>query len=172
MKTNIVAFRRQLRAMNADLEQKGNRLATAAAARVFRAAVARTAPLGATGMLRRSIFVFRSRRSRRPNTIYAVSVRSHRRRKIDRKTKKVMLDAYYWGWVEAGHLARGPGQALRGGNRRKALERARLRRAGAAFVPGRWYFRRAFATSSSEAVRAYERRLAKEVARMTAVPGR
>jgi hypothetical protein len=89
-----------------------------------------------------------------------VAARSGRKyQKVRRGKQYANLDAFYWPWVEGGHVARGPGQRIRGGMRRRALERKRLRAAGK-WVEGRWFLRRAFQTQQTAALQAFEKRLA------------
>lgn len=165
VKANLPEFKAQLRAIGVDMERRAVRQASAAAAAVFRAAAQRNAPVQEppgrkghmVGTLRRAIY---ARRVRSPKgvSIYRVSVRQ------GKKEKGKGRDAYYWAWVEQGHIARGPGQALRGGANSKSLQRKRLRAAGG-FVQPKPYLRPAFEQSGGRALQVFNERLSRAIER-------
>jgi hypothetical protein len=74
-------------------------------------------------------------------------------------------DAYYWRWVEAGHVARGPGSRLKGGDRSRALQRKRIKESGGRVVQGVWFMRRAFLANQHQALKAFNARIAARIAK-------
>lgn len=68
-------------------------------------------------------------------------------------------DAYYALWVEEGHFYRKAWQALKGGDRRKAAQRAALAASGATYVPAHPYMRTAFEMTKEAAKKAIIDRL-------------
>lgn len=63
---------------------------------------------------------------------------------------------FYWRFLEGGWIPRGPGQKLRGGSRRRALERRRLTAAGARKVQYP-FLATAFRRAGSAALAAFQR---------------
>lgn len=158
---NLPAFHRQLATMTKWVRVKAVRRSVGAAARVFRRYVKQAAPVQ-TGTLKRAIYSKRSRRSNRRDEIAFVSVRSGAKFGRLRKSGQ-NRDAFYWPWVEAGHLARGPGRRISGGRRTKDLKRSRLRASGAKVVPPSPFLKTGFRTGSSSALAAFNRSMDEQV---------
>jgi HK97 gp10 family phage protein len=125
---NLPDFRRQLRELGERVEKRVVRNATRAAARVFRDAARAAAPVlsepdprRVAGALRRAIYAGPSK-IRRGRGVVASYVGV----KASRTARKTARDPFYWRFLEAGWIPRGPGQRIQGGTRRKALERSRL----------------------------------------------
>lgn len=164
--TNLPEFKAQLRAIGTDMERRAVRQASAAAASVFRSAVQRNAPVQAppgrkghvVGTLRRAIYA-RKLKAERGTVIYRIGVRQ------GRGEQKRNRDAYYWAWVEQGHIARGPGGALKGGVRSKSLQRLRLRAGGGKVVPPHPFFKPAFESAGSRALQVFNERLTRAIAK-------
>ena len=171
VRTNLPDFRRQMDELGPKVGRRVLRFAVAGAARVFRDVARARAPMRQAsarggkvfasrygnrmpGLLRRSIIVVRNRReSGRTTETYTSTVRTG-----DPPTKGgASRDAYYWRWVEAGHVKRQPGGRLTGGARTRSAARAALRRGGE-FVEGRWYMRSAFAQAGNRALAEFYRR--------------
>lgn len=132
IRTNIPEFKRQLDALGQDMEKKIVRSAVNAAATAFRKAIVVTVPVlkkprggRVAGTLKRAIYTYRVRRPE-PGTI-AMKV-SFRKGKAEQKNGR---DAFYGRFLEQGWIPRGPGKALKGGKRTKALQRERNLAAGA-----------------------------------------
>jgi HK97 gp10 family phage protein len=159
-------FSSRLRALGADAV-KVVRSAALAVGTMYKKAAAANAPVlkkrdtrkknpRVAGALRKAIYSARSRRKSKPGLeVVTVSVRS----------KGAKNSAYYWRWVEAGHLARGPGQKIKGGNRLRALTRDRLKASGAKFVPGVHYLERAFKSNQGNAITVFNGRIEKRIAK-------
>lgn len=158
----IPEFSARLRALSGDMQKRVVRSGAMAAAAIFRNEAKENAPRSKLnrrlaghepGTLKKAIFAGRSKSRSKPGTeTYTVGARG-------RNKGKTAKGAYYWRWIEAGHLARGAGQKLKGGDNRRALERRRLRAAGAKFVPPVAYLRRAFQTKGDQALRAFNKRI-------------
>ena len=92
-----------------------------------------TSPRKRTGTLRAAIVVKRQARPARRGHAHHRRAPGQGAQNVKRrrggKTVSVNLDAYYWRWLESGFYPRRPGQALRGGKRTKALQRAAPRAA-------------------------------------------
>jgi HK97 gp10 family phage protein len=128
---NATEFRQQLDVLAKDIREKAVDAAVRAAAQVFRKAVAEKAPVlkedtknRVAGTLKRAIYLKRSKRSTSGARRYFVGIRSCR------KAAKSKRDAFYWRFLEAGWMPRGPGGGLRGGARTRALQRRRNLMAG------------------------------------------
>jgi hypothetical protein len=154
-------FAARLRALrNTDI-RKVARSGAAAAATIFRRSVAANAPVlkkidtrrknpRVMGALKRAVIAARSSRKSGPGKeVYVVSFR----------VRGGKNSAFYWRWVEGGHIVRGPGQRLKGGNRTRALQRARIKASGGSYVPGRWFVRQAFQGNQVQAADAVSKRL-------------
>lgn len=164
--TNLPEFRQQLRAIGADMERKAVREAGRAAMAVFRTVARQNAPVQqgrptrkghVPGTLKRAISVFKLRRHPKGVVLFRLGV--WRGRKAAAKGR----DGYYWSWVEEGHLARGPGRRLKGGNKSRALQRSRLRAAGKGFVEGRFFLKRSYESAQSRALEVFYERLGRAV---------
>ena len=89
-------------------------------------------------------------------------------RKVKRRGgKTVDLDAYYGRFLERGWIPRGPGQQIRGGRRRAALERRRLLAAGAQRVK-KPYIAPAFRIVKDQALKAFYAKAGAAVAKVSA----
>lgn len=167
VKTNLPEFKAQLRALGQDFERKVFRSGVSAAASVFKKLAINEAPVlkrpkkgAVSGLLRRAIYVKRSRDRSPGREHYFVGVRQG---KAARRRKGGSLDAYYWRFVHEGHLARGPGNTIRGGRRRRALERSRLNASGAKRVPANRFLARAFSSGKESALRAFTERVQRRI---------
>jgi HK97 gp10 family phage protein len=162
---NLPDFRRQLRELGERVEKRVVRNATRAAARVFRDAARAEAPVLAepnprrvAGALRRGIYAGPSKvRRGRGIVAFYVGVRAS---KTARKTAR---DPFYWRFLEAGWIPRGPGQRIQGGTRRKALERTRT--AGRRIA--RPFLATAFRRAQGAAVAAFNARIESELATLS-----
>lgn len=163
---NLPDFNAKLKALGYDLERRTVRAGVTAALQIFKRAVIAAAPVGRpsrhvskrrphiSGTLKRSIYIKRSSRSSKPGLEYGI-LRPH----AGQKAAQALQDAYYWRWVEAGHLIRHAGAGLRGGNRSKALQRKRLRAAGAPSVAGVWFIRDSYTAAEAPAIAAFSGRI-------------
>lgn len=161
-------FSSRLRALGSDA-QKIVRAGALAAGVVFRNDARQNAPslkLGSKrkdrvpGALRKSIYATRSKSKSKPGMeVIVVAARAG-----SKTTKKGVATAFYWRWVEDGHVARGPGGKLKGGNRLRAIQRSRLKSAGK-FVPGVAYLRRAFQGKQDQAITAFNKRIEARIAK-------
>lgn len=157
-------FKVKLRELSANMERKVVRAGAMAAANVFKKAAVANAPVlkvprkhRVAGTLRRSIFAGRSKSRSKPGTeLIVVGVRQ------GRKAAKSGRDAYYWRWVEDDHIPRGPGQKIKGGDRRRALERSRLLSRGKV-VPGTFFMKKAFEANQDRAIAAFNQRIAARI---------
>lgn len=155
-------FTSRIRALKSDTQTKVIRSGGLAAANVFKRDAVANAPVlqpngrfnraRRPGALKAAIYASRSRTKSTPGKeVFVVSVRE--------RGKKSSSGAFYWRWVEAGHLARGPGRRIKGGFRSKALQRARYKARGDKFVPGRKFILRAFQGKQQAAIDAFNKRL-------------
>lgn len=162
VKTNLPDFRAQLAALSKEIRTKVAIAATMAALRVFKRTVEGKVPVYSgkprknrvPGTLKKSIYIARSKRT---SSGVAGIVYGILRPKSGTRAERSGRDAYYWRWVEAGHLIRRRGQALRGGTRRRTLERKRLNDAGARRVNAVWFLRDSFRQSATLAYEAFSR---------------
>lgn len=159
----IPQFAARLRALSDDMQKKVIRSAEMAAAVIFRNSARINAPTSATsknrgaspGLLKKSIYAGRSKTRSKPGLeTYTVGAR-----KGKKTTRKNVVGAFYWRWVEGGHLVRGAGKRLKGGDRTRALQRERLKAAGAKFIPPVYFIRRAFQSNQSAALAAFNKRI-------------
>lgn len=156
IKFDLPPFKAALDALGDDMERKIVRAATRDAANVFLAKAIAFAPVLKSprknrfiGQLKRALYIFRSKDSTRGREHFVVGVHQ------GGKSKRGTVDAFYWRFVERGHLKRGRGQALRGGKRSRALQRNRLRASGSPFVPAIPFLAPAFATGKEAALKAF-----------------
>lgn len=126
VKVDLPDFRRQLREIEGRLQRRVVGDGVRAAARVFRDAARRNAPVlrapdrrRTAGALRQAIVITRGK-FQRGAVAYAVTVRASRQRRGTRD------DPFYWRFLEGGWIPRGPGRRIAGGERRRALERERI----------------------------------------------
>ena len=167
IRTNLPDVSRQLRELGETAGKRLVRASTSAAAQTIvkhvRVAIASTT-VRRSGVLARSVFVARLRRQDLGSEAYRVGIRAGRtaRHSKTRSGVAVTADAYSRYWVDQGHLARGPGQRIRGGHRMRALTRARLRKAGAPFVEGRAFMKRGFSAGQGPAVDAFYQRFERD----------
>lgn len=171
LRTNLPDFKRQMDRVKLEVQRKSVRSATAAAAAVIRSVVKSQAAMPKsptsrrprTGRLASAVYAaYNRRRSTAGRVAFTVGVRSGSRQ------KRIGRDAFYWRFLEGGWIPRGPGQALRGGNRSKAVQRDRLRRSGATFVQYP-FIAPAFASSRGRAVDAFEKRMEREVRKLNEI---
>lgn len=147
IKYNIKPFSAELKALGSDLQRKVVRAGVAAAAQVFKKRAKAGAPM-LTGRLKRAIFAARSRYRAPGMEHYYVAVSSG-------KGQDKSTDAFYWRWVEKGHLATGT-RKLKGGTRRRALQRSRW---AGKVVPAQPFMAPAFSGGQREALAAFEKRM-------------
>lgn len=165
VRTNIPDFKAQMTAFGYDMERKIFRSGVAAASTVFRRHVLRIlqrprrSPVrkGETpGTLRRAIYMRRARDSRNGLEHYFVGVRQG---KAARNRKGGSADAFYWRFVELGHLIRARGQKIGGGRRYQRLQRERLNAAGSRRVPAYPFLKPAFESGKTEALSKFNERV-------------
>lgn len=132
LKVDLAAFKKALASFGDKVEKQIVANAVGAAAKVFKAYIVAAAPElkredkrkkgrpAVRGLLKKAVYIFRPRQKQAGQVSAVVSFK-----------KRKKTDAYYGRWLELGWVARGPGKAIKGGNRRKRLERARQRSAGA-----------------------------------------
>ena len=168
VRTNLPDFKLQLARFSADFQRKTVKSALSAAAAVYKKlAVAKAPVLNAftpkrkkdpriPGNLRKAIYSTRSRsKSRAGVETYFVSFR--------RGLKGEKRDAFYGRFLELGWQPRGPGHKLRGGDKSRALQRARNFAAGAKRY--RYAFLEpAFQQGGAAAIRAFTIRIEKRIA--------
>jgi HK97 gp10 family phage protein len=151
-----------------DVARKHVRGAVAAGARIIRDAAVRNVPVR-TGKLRRAIYSkWIAAASGRDRQTFLVSVRrgknfqsKKRQNKRGRTVTTRDNDAYYWTWIEFGHVATGPTR-IGGGSVRRARARSALKSAGR-FVPPRPFLRPAFEANKTAAIEAVRAELAKRI---------
>lgn len=181
VKTNLPEFKSRLAELSRQMQNRIVRAATRASANVIRAEAKNTAPkredrikkkrvpgtkqIVAPGVLKASIGVVRKRSQRGTATYMVIPLSGERTRKG--KSPKYQRDAYYWAWVEQGHVIATRRTRLPGGARRRALERERLRAAGRTTRPS-WYLRRALQASNGRAVQAFYDSMERSFARLPA----
>lgn len=159
---NLPDFRRQLRELSAKVEKRVVRNATRAAARVFRDAARAEAPVLAepdfrrvAGALKRAIYAGPSKVKRGRGVVaFYVGV------KASRTARKTARDPFYWRFLEGGWIPRGPGQRIKGGTNRKALERSRT----ASRRIARPFLAPAFRRAQGAAISAFNTRVEAELA--------
>lgn len=155
IKTNLPDFKKQLKDFGYDMERKVFRSGVAAAANVFRKLTVQLVPVR-TGLLKKAIYTKRARDSRNGLEHYFVGVRQGKKAQ---RRKGGSLDAFYWRFVEQGHLVRRRGRGIRGGRRSAALQRSRLNASGAARVPAYPFLAPAFQRGKDQALQAFTTRV-------------
>lgn len=166
--TGLQELNQALVKLAADVQTKYLRGAVAAGARVIRDAAVRNVPVR-SGKLRRAIYSKWIREaSGQERQLFLVSVRRGKQfQSRTRQTKRGKTvttkdnDAYYWTWIEFGHVAAGP-ERIRGGSARRERARQSLRTAGR-FVPPRPFLRPAFEANKTAAIEAVREELAKRI---------
>jgi HK97 gp10 family phage protein len=163
VKTNLPDFKKQLQEFGYDMQRRIFRSGVSAAATVFKRLVIQEAPVLRTrhtqrvaGLLKRAVYTKRARDSRNGLEHYFVGVRQGKRAQ---QRKGGSLDAFYWRFVEGGHLVRRRGQRLRGGRRSLALQRARLGSSGAQRVRPYPFLAPAFRRGKDDALQAFNKRV-------------
>lgn len=164
VRTNLPQVQRQLREFGLDFERRVVRSATNAAAQVIKKLAKQNAPVLKTpkrgripGALRAAIYIGRDRRVPRGVERQYVSV----------KGKGDKSKPFYWRFLEAGWIPRGPGQKFRGGERSRALQRSRALASGARKVQYP-FIAPAFSAGQGGAISAFYDRIAKRIARENA----
>ena len=165
---NLPDFRRQLTEVEKRTRLRVTRNAVRAAASVFRRFARNAAPVlkptgkfnrqRIPGALKRGIYVGRGRDRDRGAVRMFVGVRSGRD-----YAKKGRGDPFYWRFLEAGWIPRGPGGKLKGGERSRSLQRRRLI-AGGAKRRQFPFLAPAFAAGQGEALKAFNDRMNREFA--------
>jgi len=169
VRTNLPAFSEQLRQIGLQMERKVVRAATRAAARAFLSSTRAGAPKMAEpgrrgrvpGTLRRAVYLTRGKKSGRGLEHFFVGVRQ------GNKAAATGRDAFYWRWIEAGHVARGPGGQIKGGTRLRAVTRDRLIAAGVRFVEPRPFLAPAFRANQSRSLAIFYQKLAEAVSQFS-----
>lgn len=172
---NLPEFKSELNKVKIDLQRRVVRQGLMAAggairdvARVFapvREATTRKYVRGTRqpippGVLRRAIAVFG--RKSPVGTSAVIVVPKAGRRAIKGKGSRYLRDAYYWPWVEGGHVIVPRG--ARGGARVRKLRRERLRTAGRTVRP-RPFLAPALRQGSAEALKRFYAQMEKALAR-------
>lgn len=165
-------FNAALDALSLDMEQKVMRAATRAATTVFLTRAQQYVHVLKSprknriqGLLKRLLYVTRSRDRSAGREHYVLAVKSSGK-------GTALGKAFYWRWVEEGHLARGRGTGLRGGKRSKAAQRAQLAASGAKRVKAYPYLKTAFDTGKNEALDVFYSTVEKRLAKANAKGGR
>jgi HK97 gp10 family phage protein len=165
---NAADLRAQLNALSKDIEKNIIRAGVRAAGQVFRKQAAKIlgrprlskVKRGVTpGTLRKSVFVFRSRKSRPGEEIQLVSVRQG---KDQRQRKGGSRDAFYWRWVEAGH------RIVPRKGRLQKTSRSTRRRMATRSVPAHPFLKPAFTSGQNEAMAAFRKRITDRIAKENA----
>lgn len=173
IRDNLPDFKRQLDRVSVELQQRSVRRSASAMARLVRDAVKRAAGLPKspkatkprTGTLEAAVYALRNRRtSTRGAERWLVGIRQGRKEVTNRRTgaKRRLPDAFYARFLEFGWIPRGRGKAIRGGNRRKRLERERLNDRKVSYP----FFANAYQGVQSRALDTFVRAMTKEVARL------
>lgn len=173
IRDNLPDFKRQLDRVSAELQQKSVRRSASAMARLVRGAVKREAGLPKspksttprTGNLEAAIYALRNRRtSTRGAERWLVGVRQGKKIITNRRTGKTraLPDAFYARFLEFGWIPRGRGNSIRGGNRRKRLERERLKDNKVSYP----FFAKAYQAVQSRALDTFIRVMTQEVTRL------
>jgi HK97 gp10 family phage protein len=158
--SNLPEFKAALGVLGTKVEKRVVTNAIRAAARVFRDRARALAPQlsepdprRVRGALRRAIVVARSRDRKKGSVQYYVGVRA------SKTSRGGARDPFYWRFLEGGWIPRGPGNRIKGGERRKALERSRTagRRIAVPFLAP------AFRAAQGEALAAFNARLEAEL---------
>jgi HK97 gp10 family phage protein len=137
IRTNLPDFSREMERLAKSVKPIASS-STRAGARQFAKYVRQTAPKD-TGRLRKAVIVYRGRRVGEKEVLSIVGIRQGKAAQaVQRKStgqrhspfklttiKVLNLDAYYWKFLEAGFIPRGPGNSLQGGRRFKKLIRER-----------------------------------------------
>jgi HK97 gp10 family phage protein len=168
VRVDIPDFRRQLREIEARLQRRVVGDGVRAAARVFRDAARRGAPVlrapdrrRTAGALRQAIVITRGKFVR-GQVSYAVTVRAS---KLRRGTRD---DPFYWRFLEGGWIPRGPGRRIGGGERRRALERSRILGGGGRRVQYP-FLQPAFDQQKGAALSAFNQRVEARIGELQAV---
>lgn len=167
--TGLQELHRNLTTLATNVKTKYVRGAVAAGARIIRDAAMKNVPVK-TGTLRRAIYSkWIQEASGEHRQTFLVSVRRGKQfqaktktSKRGRVTKTKNSDAYYWTWIEFGHVASGPTR-IGGGASRRESARQKLKTAGR-FVPPRPFLRPAFESNKTAAIEAVRVELAKRIA--------
>lgn len=167
--TGLAELNAALNRLADDVAIKHARGALAAGAALIRDEARKNAPQ-LTGKLKRAIYSMWMREmSTRERQTFFVSVRRGKKfqgRTSTSKSGKTRTtadrDAYYWTWIEFGHVSAGPGGQLKGGTRRRERARSEKRAAGK-FVPPQPFLRPAFEAKKQEAVEAVKVELQKRI---------
>jgi HK97 gp10 family phage protein len=146
---------RALKAFGPKIAQNGLRAAVNAGATVVRKEVEARAPIGESGTLKRAIFQKALRDlSGRDRAVFVVGLkRGKKYRNVKRGKKTVNQDAYYWTWVEFGHMV-----VPRGG-RGSIRSRRRVASSVGRRVQPRPFMRPAFEQSKYAALEAIKQKL-------------
>ena len=173
VKLEIPDFTAQLKRFERTVQKKIAARAVNKGAQVFKVFAKREAPVLAKankqrikGLLQRTIIVAKSKFNNKTRIEYTVTVRGPkriksavRRLKAKRRAAGRATDAFYWYFLEHGWAPRRPGQALRGGDRSKRLQRQRNRAAGATYITGKEFLAKAFRSAQSPALLAVIREM-------------
>jgi HK97 gp10 family phage protein len=170
IRDNLPDFKRQLERVSQELQVRSVRRSASATARLMRDAVKRAAGLPKspkstrprTGTLIAAVYALRNRRtSTRGAERWIVGVRQGSKTITNRRTgiSRKLPDAFYARFLEFGWIPRGRGNRIRGGTRRKSIERARL----ADKKVGYPFFGNAFRGVQSRALDTFIRAMTREV---------
>ncbi len=165
--TNLPDFKRQMIGFAQDLQNKIAGSGVNAAAQAFKKRAVAVAPeLQRTdtrkknprtaGTLKRAMYVYRRRNPQAGTVLYSVSFRKGRK---EQKRKGGSRDAFYGRFLELGWIPRGPGRRLRGGSRRRALERSRILAGGGGKITKYKFLLPAFQQAQGEALAAFNRKM-------------
>ncbi|MEN9807761.1 MAG: hypothetical protein RL756_2281 [Pseudomonadota bacterium] len=178
VRDNLPDFKRQLDRVGNELQTKSVRSAMGGKgmAGVVRDAIKTAAGLPKspkataprTGNLAAAAYQLRNRRtSTRGAERWLVGIRQGRKEITNKKTgkKRTLPDAFYARFLEFGWIPRGRGNRIRGGKRRKALERDRLSDKKVSYP----FFGNAFRGVQSRALDAFIRVMTREVQKLDTI---
>lgn len=158
-------FRRQLREVEKRFRRRAVSQGVRDAAKVFRDAARQSAPVlrrrdprRLPGVLRNAITIARSKRAPRGAVAYSVIVRAGKGR------RGTARDPFYWRFLEAGWIPRGPGRRVRSSARQRNAERDGGR--GRVSYP---FLAPAFRSRQGAAVSAFNRGVERRLAEVQAV---
>lgn len=158
-------FQRELNELSSDMHKFVVRSAVAAAGRVFAKRATELAPVSnlrrkrhVSGTLKRNIIFVRKKRQSKPGfEAGAVIGRGGVRNR--KKAPAFFFLPFYWRWVEGGHRIVPRGQKIAGGERVKALRRARFDKAGGGRTTAVQFLEKAFHSVGDVALAAFNKKI-------------
>lgn len=173
VKINTAQFEKEMRSLQDKIKKRVVTRAISAASLVMRDSIKKQSDFPVSkaphmlrnkrvvnpGYMKSQIYRYNRRRQKTGVLTTTISVRGG---KTGRVTKTgVVNDAYYWRWVHQGHVPRQPGGRIKGGVRRRALTRSRLKAAGK-FITGQPFMHKGARLGDRAAADAFFRRFDEE----------